>query len=119
MKLLTLPEEFPFKNQIMQMMEVQDLQTDLEILKRLRFEKITKGIELYEKDKMFLHIEIGIRANEHEIMIKSFHNDFGILSVLSYLKHYETQIQDLTKLLYLKEYRFPIEKTRELIINLV
>ena len=119
MKLLTLPETIPFKNQVMKMMEVQDLQTDLEILKGLGFEKITKGIELYEKDKMFLHIEIGIRANEHEIIIKSFHNDFGILSVLSYLKHYETQIQDLTKLLYLKEYRFPIEKTRELIINLV
>ncbi len=119
LKLLPIPEEFPHKTQVKKMMESRDLNSDLEILKTLSLNKITKGIELYEKDKMFLHIEIGIRANELELMKKSFHNDFGILSLLCYLKNFETQIQDLTKLLYLKEYKFPVEKTRELIINLV
>ncbi len=117
--LLPLPKEFPYKNQLKEIIKVRDLRTDLEILKSLNIDKISKGIELYEKDKMFLHIEIGIRAHELEVMEKSFHHDFGILSILSYLKHFETQIEDLTKLLYLKEYKFPVEKTRELIINLV
>jgi len=119
LNLLPLPDEFPYKTQIKEIIEVRDLRTDLEILRSLNIEKISNGIELYEKDKMFLHIEIGIRAHELQIMEKSFHNDFGILSILSYLKHFEIQIQDLTKLLYLKEYKFPVEKTRELIINLV
>ncbi|MEE9409747.1 MAG: V-type ATPase subunit [Candidatus Heimdallarchaeota archaeon] len=119
LNLLPLPDEFFYKNQIVRMMEIQDLQTDLKILKTLNLEKITNGIELYEKDKMFLHIEIGIKANELEAFTRSFHHDFGMLSILCYIKHFEIQIQDLTKLLYLKEYKFPIEKTRELIINLV
>lgn len=119
MQLLPIPKEFPYERQVVKMMESMNLQSDLEILLTFGSEKIKQGIERYKKDNMFLHIEIAIRANELEISQKKFHQDFGILSILSYLKQYETQIQDLNKLLYLKEYKFPIEKTRELIINVV
>ena len=119
MQLLPFPKEFPYKRQVAKLLESMNLQSDLEILQTFGSEKINQGIERYKKDKMFLHIEIAIRANELEISQKKFQQDFGILSIMCYLKQYETQIQDLNKLLYLKEYKFPIEKTRELIINVV
>ncbi|OLS32022.1 MAG: V-type ATP synthase subunit C [Candidatus Heimdallarchaeota archaeon AB_125] len=119
LQLITLPKEIPFRRQIISLMEEQFLQNDLDILKSLKFEKLTQGIKRYEKDQMFLHIEIALRARELEELRKAFYKDYGILSILSYLKQYEAQIQDLNKLLYLKEYKFPVEKTRELIVNLV
>ncbi len=119
LQLITLPKEIPYKRQIVSLMEEQFLKNDLEILKSLNIEKLTQGIERYEDDQMFLHIEIALRARELEVLRKAFYIDFGILSILSYLKQYESQIQDLNKLLYLKEYKFPVEKTRELIVNLV
>jgi len=119
LKLLPLPAEFPYRRQILNLITDKSLDSDLRLLKTLKFDKITAGIERYEEDKMFLHIEIAIRARELESLKRAFYRDYGILSILSYIKQYETQIQDLNKLLYLKEYKFPIEKTRELIINLV
>lgn len=119
LQLVPIQEEFPFKAKILKMMESNDLNSDLDLLKTFASDKITKGIDMYLEDKMFLHIEIAIRANELDTVRKAFHSDFGILSIMCYLKMYESQIQDLNKLLYLKEYKFPIEKTRELVVNLV
>jgi len=119
LKLLPLPEDFPYKRQLLKMIAEPSLKTDLDMLKSFKNDKINLGIKRYEEDKMFLHIEIAIRARELSVLKKVFYEDFGILSVLSYLKRYETQIQDLNKLLYLKEYKFPIEKTKELIVNLM
>ncbi|MCE7742600.1 MAG: V-type ATPase subunit [Candidatus Heimdallarchaeota archaeon] len=119
LKLLPLPDNIPFKRQLSSLISEPSLKTDLEILKSFNSEKINQGIKWYKEDQMFLHIEIAIRARGLAALKKSFYEDYGILSVLSYLKQYETQIQDLNKLLYLKEYKFPIEKTRELIINLL
>jgi vacuolar-type H+-ATPase subunit C/Vma6 len=119
LKLLPLPDNFPYKRQILSLISETSLKNDLKLLKSMKFEKITEGIERYEEDNMFLHIEIAIRARELDSLKKSFYEDYGILGILSYIKQYETQIQDLNKLLYLKEYKFPIEKTRELIVNLV
>ncbi len=119
LQLVPIQEEFPFRKQILKMMESNDLKSDLELLKTFASDKIAKGIDMYLEDKMFLHIEIAIKANELDIIRKAFHSDFGILSIMCYLKMYESQIQDLNKLLYLKEYKFPVEKTRELVVNLV
>ena len=119
LKLLPLPDNFPYKRQMQSLIAETSLENDLRLLKSMKFEKITQGIERYEEDGMFLHIEIAIRARELNSLKKSFYSDYGILGILSYVKQYETQIQDLNKLLYLKEYKFPIEKTRELIVNLV
>ncbi len=119
LKLIPIPNNFPFKRQISELMAEPELKANLDILRSFKSAKLTSGIERYEKDKMFLHVEIAIRAEELEFLRRVFYEDYGILSVLSYLKQYETQIKDLNKLLYLKEYKFPIEKTRELIVNLV
>ena len=119
LELLPLPKNIPFHRQLKIMMTNPSLKIDLEILRSFKSDKINKGIQSYENDNMFLHIEIAVRARELELLKKVFYEDFGILSILSYLKQYEIQIQDINKLLYLKEYKFPIEKTRELIVNLV
>ena len=119
LNLIPIPQDFPYKRQITQMISEPDLRKDLEVLKSFNSLKINQGIERYQNDQMFLHIEIAIKARELEVLKKVFYEDFGLLSILSYLKQYETQIQDLNKLLYLKEYKFPIEKTRELIVNLM
>ncbi len=119
LKLIPIPEDFPYKRQITQMMSEPVLKTDLEVLKSFKSDKLNTGIRRYEADRMFLHIEIAIKAKELNLLRKVFYEDFGILSVMSYLKQYESQIQDLNKLLYLKEYKFPIEKTKELIVNLI
>ncbi|MHA1201052.1 MAG: V-type ATPase subunit [Candidatus Heimdallarchaeaceae archaeon] len=119
LQLVPIPDEFPFRRQILKMMEDNDLKSDLDLLKTFASDKISKGIDMYLEDKMFLHIEIAVRASELETIRKAFHSDFGILSIMCYLKMYESQIQDLNKLLYLKQYKFPVEKTKELVINLV
>ncbi|TET78360.1 MAG: hypothetical protein E3J43_04690 [Candidatus Heimdallarchaeota archaeon] len=119
LELITLPKDIPFRRQIVSLADERSLNIDLEILKSLNQTKLTEGIERYEKDKMFLHIEIALRARELEFIRKVYYSDFGLLSILCYLKQYEAQIQDLNKLLYLKEYKFPVEKTRELIVSLV
>ena len=119
LQLVPIPDVFPFRKQILKMMEDNNLKNDLELLKTLSSEKISKGINLFKEDKMFLHIEIAIKANELDNLRKAFHSDFGILSIMCYLKMYESQILDLNKLLYLKEYKFPVEKTKELVVNLV
>ncbi|MCG3254927.1 MAG: V-type ATPase subunit [Candidatus Heimdallarchaeota archaeon] len=119
LELISLPKDIPFRRQIVSLANERSLNNDLKILKSLDQIKLTEGIERYEEDEMFLHIEIALRARELEFVRKVFYCDFGILSILSYLKQYEAQIQDLNKLLYLKEYKFPIERTRELIVNLV
>ncbi|MBY9001136.1 MAG: V-type ATPase subunit [Candidatus Heimdallarchaeota archaeon] len=119
LQLVPIPDEFPFRRQVLKMMEDNDLKSDLDLLKTFTSEKISEGIDKYLEDKMFLHVEIAIKANELATLKKAFHADFGILSIMCYLKLYESQIQDLNKLLYLKEYKFPIEKTKELVVNLV
>jgi len=119
LQLVPVPVDFPFRKQILKMMKDNDLKSDLDILKTFASDKISKGIDMYLADKMFLHIEIAIRASELETVRKTFHSDFGIHSIMCYLKMYESQIQDINKLLYLKKYKFPVEKTRELVVNLV
>ncbi len=119
LQLIPIPKDFPYKRQISKMISDNVLKTDLEVLKSLKSTKIDDGIKKYEDDKMFLHMEIAVRAFQLNYHRKLFYKDFGILSILSYLKQYETQIQDLNKLLYLKEYKFPVEKTKELIVDLI
>ncbi|MHA1221822.1 MAG: V-type ATPase subunit [Candidatus Heimdallarchaeaceae archaeon] len=116
---IPIPQEYPNKKYIEQMLKTKSFEEDLEIMKSFSSNKIIDGIKKYENDKMFLHLEIALRANELATLKKVFHEDFGLLSILCYLKMYEIQIQDLNKILYLKEYKFPIEKMRELIVNLV
>ena len=116
---IEIDTDFPYHRYLKQMLATDDLDTDLNILEQFGSTVIQRGIQKYRQDKLFLHLEIAIHARELQLITKYFKEDFGILSILAYLKRYELQIKDITRLLYLKEYNFPPEKIKELIIHLV
>ena len=118
-KEIKIDTDFPYHRYLKQMLSTDDLDEDLEILEQFGSTVIQRGIHKYRQDKFFLHLEIAIHARELQLITKHFKEDFGILAILAYLKKYELQIKDITRLLYLKEYNFPPEKIKELIIHLV
>lgn len=118
-KEIKLTEDFPYYRFIREMISTDDLDQDLKILEQFGSPLVQQGINKYRKDKLFLHLEIATSARELQIVRNYFEKDFGILAILSYLKMYELQIKDISRLLYLKEYNFPEEKIKELIVHLI